>query len=196
MIILGLTGSIATGKSTVARMIGRFQLPVFDADLAVHQMMQASHPVYARIIKAFPKAKGKGQIDRKALGGIVFEDEAKLDELESIIHPEVRKAEIAFIEKAQREGKKAALLDIPLLFESGADALCDLTVLCYCPPFIQKQRAMRRAGMTEEKFARILASQMPQDEKLELADVVIDTGLGKAHSMKQIKRLMKEIGCA
>lgn len=196
MIVIGLTGSIATGKSTVARMIVRYQVPVFDADKVAHQLMEPGTQAFQDIQEAFPEAINHGVVDRKALGQIVFADANAREKLEAIIHPRVRQAELQFITAARLQRRKAVLLDIPLLYESGADALCDLVLVTYCPLFMQRKRAMQRGGMSEEKFGRILRSQMTQQEKMTLADTVIVTSLGKGFTNRQTYRIMKEIGCA
>lgn len=188
--VIGLTGSIATGKSTAARMLMHLGLPVFDADKAAHRLLSpsAKENCFEAVAALFPEAITDAGIDRKKLGEVVFSDKEAKQKLEAILHPEVRKAEITFIKAAQRQRRRAVVLDIPLLFETGADMLCDSVWLVHCPAFLQKQRALRRINMTEKKFEAILASQWPQAEKKRCADVQIDSALGKALMMQQIKR--------
>lgn len=197
MITIGLTGSIAMGKSTVASQCALLGAKITNADTLVHELMQPGGAAYPEVSKAFPSAVKTGVIDRKLLGGIVFKDTQKLTVLESILHPLVMEAEEQFVQKQRRLGVRVVVLDIPLLFEVGGDARFDMTLVASSPYLIQHQRVMKRSGMTEEKFASILAKQMPDSEKRARADMVINTGLGKAYSMRQLASLFKLLGeCA
>lgn len=173
MIVLGLTGSIGMGKSTASSMFRDRGIPVFDADEVVHDLYRgAAVPL---IEAAFPGTTVDGAVDRARLGAAVVGKPDRLAELESIVHPLVREVERAFLEAAERSGAPLAVLDIPLLFEgSGADR-CDLIAVVSTSPEIQHQRVFGRPDMTEEKFAGILARQMPDEEKRARADIVIDT---------------------
>ncbi len=193
MMVLGLTGGIATGKSTVARQLVALGAVHFDADAVVHALMQEP-AVMAQIAKAFPEVVMQGEVDRKTLSAAVFADAAKLKTLEAIVHPLVREQELDWLAKQKQAGAALVVLDIPLLFESGADGLCDYVLVTDCPPDLQAERALSRAGMTAEKLAQILARQMPRHDRLARADAVIETGMGLAHSSAQLQAFLKEIG--
>lgn len=190
MIVLGLTGGIAMGKSTVAKQFAKLGAATHNADIEVHRLLGKGGKAVAAVSRLFPEAFLGGAIDRAKLGQIVFHDPAALRRLEAVLHPLVREAEENFVAKARRHGKKIAVLDIPLLFETGADQRVDLTATVTCPLFLQKQRALQRPNMTEEKFRRILAQQMPDREKCARADFIIPTGMGKARSFSVVKRIM------
>ena len=190
MKVIGVTGSIATGKSTLSEMLRQHGLRVFDADAYVHSLMQPSGEAFDEIKHAFPKAIKDGHINRRTLGAMVFEEVAQLKTLEAILHPKVRAAEIAFIKRCIQQRQNHCVLDIPLLFETGAQQLCDEVWVTHCPDFLQRQRIMARAGMTVEKCEQILAHQMPQTEKIARADVTISSGLGKGAMMRRVKRVL------
>lgn len=192
MRVLGLTGGIATGKSTVARMFRYYQIPIFDADACVHQLMKPEGKAFEKVARTFPEAKDKEGINRQKLGRIVFEDEQAKTRLEAIIHPMVREEKQAFLATNRLKRQRQVLLDIPLLFETGAEQQCHAVIVTSCPGFLQKQRVMRRLGMTEEKFSAIRAQQMPEAEKIARADYVIPTGLGYNHSMRYVQSIIKE----
>lgn len=188
MRVLGLTGSIAMGKSTTARMFRSFGVPVFDADLAVHDLMAPGGAAVAAVLQAFPGVgSDAGGIDRRRLGAAVFGDEVALAHLESILHPQVRAAERRFLTACRRNGDPLALLDIPLLFEGGAERRCDATVVVSAPAWVQARRALARPGMTRERLAAVLARQMPDREKRRRADFVIRTGLGRALALVDVR---------
>jgi dephospho-CoA kinase len=193
MIIIGLTGSIGMGKSTVARQFLSLGVHICNADAIAHQLMSKGGAAVADIEGQFPGVVKNGSVDRKKLGDIVFADKAKLTILEAILHPLVVEKETHFLEAQRLKGADMAVLEIPLLFETHAQERCDMVLVASASPHIQKQRVMRRAGMTEEKFKHIIALQMPDREKCSLADVVIETGLGKAHSFRQVAQLIKNI---
>lgn len=190
MVVIGLTGGIGMGKSTVARQFALLGAKICSADACVHELMGSGGAAVAEIQKHFPDTvKGK-VVDRKILGQIVFADKQKLLLLENILHPLVRQMEDDFVTLSKRLGAKMVVLDIPLLFETGGENRVDLTVVVTAPAFLQRQRVMARKAMTTEKFERILASQMQDLEKRKLADFVIPTGLGKAYSFKMVKELV------
>lgn len=192
MHIWGLTGGIASGKSTIVSMIRRKQIPVFDADHYVHNLFRCNAETIRLVSTLYPPACIKGKIDRRVLGKAVFADPAMRHALEAIIHPRVRAAESAFLSINQRQRRPIVMLDIPLLFESGADGLCDRIAVTSCPPFLQRQRAMRRPGMTNDRLQQILDAQLSDQERIERADLVIQTGNGKYHSYKQLWPIIKE----
>jgi dephospho-CoA kinase len=193
VIVVGLTGSIGMGKSTAAAMIRRLGIPVFDADLAVHRLMAKGGRAVAPIAARFPDVEIGGAIDRKALGRAVFGQKAELKALEAILHPMVREAEQRFIRSTALTRQGLVVLDIPLLFESRRDLDCDVTIVVTAPAFLQRQRVLRRPGMTDERLRQILALQMPDAEKRRRADFVIQTGLGQAPALYQLKRILKRL---
>lgn len=174
MIILGLTGSIGMGKSTVARLFAEAGVPVYSADDAVH-MLYRQKPVIREIAAVFPAAVENGVVNHKKLAATVFGKPELLHKLEAIIHPRVRKLEAEFLQQVQQNGHKVAVLDIPLLYETNSQTRVDRVVVVSAPFEIQRERVLKRPDMTEEKFAAILAYQMPDKEKRKWADFVIDT---------------------
>lgn len=192
-VVLCLTGSIGMGKSETACMFRRLRVPVFDADAAVHRLLAKGGKAVNAVAKAFPGVENNGAIDRKALGAKVFDNPLALRKLESILHPLVREAEREFIRRARRRRAKLVVLDIPLLFETGGEERCDYVAVVSAPSFVQRYRVLRRPGMTEERFARVLDQQMPDGEKCRRADFVIRTGIGKAFALLQVKRIIRII---
>ena len=180
MIVIGLTGGIATGKSTTAKMIMDRGIPLHDADATVHKLMAAGGPATGPVANLFgaDMLTAGGAVDRRRLGRVVFADTALRKQLEAVIHPLVAADRDAFLEEQRLAGAPVVVLDIPLLFETGAEALCDFVILCSAPDEVQRQRAMARDGMTKARLNAILASQMPLAEKRARADAEIDTGLG------------------
>ncbi|HYC24771.1 MAG TPA: dephospho-CoA kinase [Roseiarcus sp.] len=173
MIVIGLTGSIAMGKSTVAEMFRAEGVAVFDSDAAVHAIYRG--PEAQRIEQAFPGVLVDGAVDRARLGDRVLNDGAALARLEAIVHPMVARARDAFLATSAANARRAALVDVPLLFESGAERAFDLVVVVSAPESVQKARAMGRAGMTAARLEAIIAKQMPDIEKRRRAHAVIDT---------------------
>jgi len=196
MIVIGITGGIASGKTTLARMFLRPGIVHFDADKAVHRLLQSDPRTIRAIAEIFPKAHMAGRIDRRILGELVSKNAAALTQLEAVLHPAVRRAEIAAIQTATRQRRKALLLDVPLLFETGADALCDVTIAAAIPEPRRRRRAFLRPQMTAEKYARLLARQYSETERLALADIVIPTGLGKGFTQKRVTLWLNALGVA
>lgn len=190
MFVLGLTGSIGMGKSTAATMLRRLGVPVHDADAAVHRIYAEDRGAIAEIGAAFPGTLRDGAIDRQALGAQVFGDPDARRRLEAILHPRVRAATRCFLTRHARARTPLVVLDVPLLFETGGDRNVDAVLVVSAPAFLQKQRVMARPGMTAEKFAGILASQMPDREKRRLADYVVETGLGKHYTWCALRRIV------
>ena len=188
MIIIGLTGSIGMGKSTVASMFRSLGVPVFDADAEVRRVQGPGGRALAAIENLFPGTTHAGGLHRERLGAAVFGDRAKLRSLEAILHPLVAEAQSSFL--GAHRLKDAVVLDVPLLFEKGGWKRCSLTVVVSAPFRVQRARVLARPGMTPEKFAQILKSQMPDREKRALADVVIETGRGRRHTWLAVKRLV------
>ena len=193
MVILGLTGSIAMGKSTAAAALRRLGLPVHDADAAVHRLLAEDPDTIKAVRRAFPKTVKAGRVDRKALGARVFGDSAALRRLEAILHPKVRRSEDAFLRRQARRRAPMVVLDIPLLFETGAEDRCDAVLVVSAPAFIQAQRVLRRPGLTPQRLADIRAQQLPDAEKRRRADFVIPTGLGKGLSLRALQRAVRKM---
>ena len=195
MKIIGLTGSIASGKSTIAQMFREIGLPVHDADKTVHQLMSAKGKATPLVLAAFGQnmSAGDGSIDRPDLGRKVFSDPEARALLEAILHPLVYQARDKFLADLHRARKPLAVLDVPLLFETGGDARCDYVVSVWAPKRSLRQRAMQRAHMTDEKFTAILSTQMLQSEKIRLSDFALPTGLGRAESRRRLKKWIKKI---
>jgi dephospho-CoA kinase len=191
MLVLGLTGSIGMGKSTAAGMLRRLGLPVHDADAAVHRLLGPGGGAVPAVAEAFPEAVRDGLVDRARLGAGVFADRAALGRLERILHPLVRREARAFLERQRRRRRDLAVLDIPLLFETGGDRLCDKVIAVSAPARVQRARVLRRKGMTGDRFRAILAQQMPDAEKRRRADFVVKTGLGKGHTLRQLARIVR-----
>lgn len=188
MILLGLTGSIGMGKSTVAAMFREAGVPVFDADAVVHQLQGPGGRLVEVIEVAFPGTTGPDGVDRAKLGGRVLGDRYALARLEAIVHPAVADERAAFL--AAHASAPLVLFDIPLLFEKSGPAGLDAVAVVSAPPQVQRARVLDRPGMTAEKFERILALQMPDAEKRVRADFVIDTGASHEQTRRQVRELI------
>jgi len=177
MIVIGLTGSMASGKSTIAGWMAERGIPVHDADAAVHSLLAPTGQAVPEIVARFGSdvVAIDGGIDRKKLGNHVFTNPADRQILESILHPLVRKHRDQFLSDQRRLKRPVVVLDVPLLFETGGDALCDYVIVVYAGDDTIKKRALARPGMTVDKLAGILKNQMPAAEKCERADFVLDT---------------------
>ncbi len=191
MIILGLTGSIGMGKTTAANMFADNGVPVYSADDAVHQLY--SGRAAPLIEAAFPGTVVDGTVDRTKLSSAVLGKPEALKKLESIIHPLVHEEEAAFLARARADGADIALIDIPLLFETGGQNRVDKVAVVSAPADIQRERVLSRAGMTEAKFEAILARQMPDAEKRARADFVIDSSGDFDETRAQIKAIIAEL---
>ncbi|MCJ2179908.1 dephospho-CoA kinase [Novosphingobium album (ex Hu et al. 2023)] len=192
--ILGLTGSIGMGKSTVAGMMRELGVPVFDADAAVHVLQGPGGVLLGEIESAFPGTTGPDGVDRQKLGAAVFGDKDKLARLEGIVHPAVAEMRRAFL----RENAEVPLIvfDIPLLYEKGGHEGLDAVAVVSAPAEAQRERVLARPGMTVEKFERILALQVPDAEKRARADYVIDTGGSLDETRQQVAVIVKALGRA
>jgi dephospho-CoA kinase len=188
--ILGLTGSIGMGKSAVAAMFEGLNVPVFDADAAVHELQGPGGALLGAIEEAFPGTTGDGGVDRQKLGSAVFGDPAALKRLEAIVHPAVGEMRRQFLKENSQ--KPLIVFDIPLLFEKGgaAQAGVDAVLVVSASPEAQRQRVLARSGMTAEKFEQILALQVPDAEKRARADHVIDTGTSLAETRHAVQQLV------
>ena len=193
MVILGLTGSIGMGKTVAAGMFRRFGIPVHDADAAVHRLLGRKGGAVAAVAAAFPGVLAGDAIDRAALGRRVFDDPAALGRLEGLLHPAVRRDQAAFLGRQARRGCKLAVLDVPLLFETGADAGCDAVAVVSAPPFVQEARVLARPGMTRRRLAAIRAHQMPDAEKRRRADFVIPSGLGRRQTLRAVAGIVADM---
>lgn len=194
MKIIGLTGSIAMGKSVAAKMFRRLGVPVRDSDATIHRLLAKGGAGVAPVAKLFPDAIVDGAVDRRKLGAKVFADPQALAHLEAILHPLARQDMKAFLDFYRRRRTKRVVLDVPLLYETGLDAICDLVVVVSASPSIQRQRALSRPGMTNEKLAGILARQMPDSEKRRRADIVAVTALGYLPTLRALKRAIRATG--
>lgn len=194
MKVIGLTGSIAMGKSAAANMFRRLGVPVRDSDATIHRLLAKGGAGVAPVAALFPGAIVDGAVDRRKLGAKVFADPAALAQLEAILHPLARLDLKAFLDFHRRRRAKRVVLDVPLLYETGLDALCDLVVVVSASPAIQRQRALARPGMTPEKLAGILARQMPDSEKRRRADIVAVTALGYLPTLRALKRAVRSTG--
>ena len=195
MMIVGLTGGIATGKSTTAEMIRGAGIPVHDADAAEHQLMVPGGAAIAPITVMFGSdmVAEDGSVDRQKLGGVVFGDPEKRRALEAIIHPLVTAHRDRFLQEQRQKNTAMVVLDVPLLFETGGDANCDFVILCYADDQTQRSRGLARAGMTEDKWTAILASQMPMSEKRARADAVIETQHGMEPARQQLVAILEQL---
>jgi dephospho-CoA kinase len=191
MFILGLTGSLGMGKSTTARFFAEEGVPVHDADAVVHRLYEGK--AAAAIEAAFPGTTAGGKVDREELAARVLGDSAALKRLETIIHPLVQEAERRLLAEAEARGEEVAVLDIPLLFETGGEERVDAVVVVSAPPEVQRSRALERPGMTVDKLEAILAKQMPDEEKRRRADFVVDTSQGMEAARAQVRAILKAI---
>jgi dephospho-CoA kinase len=193
MIVIGLTGGIGMGKSTVAAVFRRAGLPVFDADAVVHRLQARGGRAVRPIAAAFPGAVRDGAVDRVALRHMALGDPEAMRLLERILHPMVRREEARFLARARAAGTWAAVLDIPLLFETGGERGVDVVVVASAPRNVQEYRVGSRRRMTAAETAAMIARQMPDSEKRRRADVVIQTGLSRFHAMRAVRRLIRAL---
>ena len=188
MIVLGLTGSIGMGKSTTARMFVEQGVPVHDSDEAVHRLYAgAAAPL---VEAAFPGTTRDGVVDRALLAARILGDADAIRRVEAIVHPLVRADADAFLARARAGGAPIAVLDIPLLFETGGRGRVDKVVVVTAPAEVQRQRVLARPGMTEEKFRAILARQVPDAEKRRLADFIVDSSQGMEAARDQVHAIV------
>ena len=190
MLILGLTGSIGMGKSTTAAMFAAAGVPVYDADATVHALYRG--PAVSLIEAAFPGTTHDGSVDRELLASRVLGQPEEIRRLESIIHPLVQEAERQFLDRHRALGTAVVVLDIPLLFEIRGEARVDKVVVVTAPAGMQRDRVLARPGMTEERFAQILRRQMPDAEKRQRADFIVDTSHGLAGAEAQVHAILAE----
>jgi dephospho-CoA kinase len=192
LIVLGLTGSIGMGKSTAAAMLRRLHVPLFDADQVVHWLLAPGGAAVRLVSDAFPGVEtAAGGIDRSLLGRRVFADPGALTRLEAILHPMVRAEEKRFLALSRGRREPLAVLDVPLLLETGGDHRCDYVLVVSAPALVQRQRVLRRANMTKIRLAAILEKQMPDREKQRRADFVVPTGAGQNLTLRRLQALVR-----
>lgn len=190
---IGLTGSIGMGKTTVAKMFAARGIPVFDADAAVHQLYAKGGAAVEPVGAAFPGTVKDGAVDRAALSALVVGKPAEIRKLETIVHPLVGRLREDFLRDAEASGAPMAVLEIQMLLEGSSANQLDVIVVVSAPEAVQRERALARPGMTEEKLAGILSNQMPDAEKRARADVVIDTGTSLAETEAQVAALIETL---
>jgi len=191
MFVLGLTGSLGMGKSTTARFFAEEGVPVHDADAVVHRLYEGE--AAAMIEAAFPGTTTAGKVDREKLAARVLGDVGALTRLEAIVHPLVQEAERRLLAEAEARGEKVAVLDIPLLFETGGEERVDAVVVVSAPADVQRARTLERPGMTVDKLDAILARQMPDHEKRRRADFVVDTSRGFEAARAKVRAILDAV---
>jgi dephospho-CoA kinase len=193
MIVVGLTGSIAMGKTETAKMFRALGVEVFDSDAEVHRQYERGGEGVKRIAQLFPEAVVDGSVDRKVLSERVLNDPEALQRLERAIHPLVRKKQDEFLARCRAANQAIVVLDIPLLFETGRDTEADAIVVASAPGEVQRQRVLQRPGMTIEKFDGILSRQTPDTEKRARADYVVDTSKGMDSAAAQVRDIITDL---
>jgi len=191
MLILGLTGSIGMGKSTTAKLFAEAGVPVYDADAAVHQLYEGE--AVPAIEAAFPGTTAGGKVDRNKLSARVVHDPAAIRQLEQIVHPMLGASRQTFFDDAERSGTPVVVVDVPLLFETGGETRVDAVVVATTSPENQRERILARGTMTNDAFDAILARQLPDAEKRQRADFVVDTSHGLDPVRAQIKDILAEV---
>ena len=192
MIKIGLTGSIGMGKTETAKIFNSLKIPVYDADASVHKIYESGNIGALAIKDIFPEAiSADGSVDREILGSIVVGNKTNIKKLEKIIHPLLKEDRIDFFKKNINE--EIVVLDIPLLLETNGESQVDYVVVVSTSENIQKQRVLKRSNMTEDKFEKILLSQMPNDIKCQKADFIIDTSISIDDAKKQVLNILKKI---
>ena len=193
MYLIGLTGSIGMGKTQTAVLFEEEGVPRYDADAAVHGLYEVGGAAVGPIGELFPEAVRDGAVDRAALGQIVLKDGAKLAALEKMVHPLAGATQVDFLNAQMAAGATHVLLDVPLLFETGGHEFVDCVVVVSAPPDIQRARVLERPGMTEEKFADILAKQVPDSDKRAAADFIVDSSVSVADAHRQVKEILAAV---
>jgi dephospho-CoA kinase len=191
MFVLGLTGSIGMGKSTTAKFFAEEGVPVHDADAAVHKLYEGE--AVPLIEAAFPGTTANGKVDRNKLAAAVVESPENFRKLDALVHPLVRRAEQAFLTRAEAGGARVAVLDVPLLYETGGEARCDAVVVVSAPAEVQRARAFERLGMDEARFTAILKRQVPDAEKRRRADFIVDSGQGFDAARAQVREILAQV---
>ncbi len=195
MIIIGITGGIGMGKTAVARMLAAWGIPVFNADDYVHRALNARGIAVTAVASAFPASydRARQKIDRQKLGAVIFKNPRARGKLEAILHPLVRAAEERFIHRHARGGSSVIAMDIPLLFETGAQELVNVVLCVSAPPEIRRARVLSRPGMTESKFKAIIAAQMPEKTRQKKSDVILETGGTPEKTARDLQKILKQL---
>ncbi len=191
MLLLGLTGSIGMGKSTTAKLFQEAGVPVYDADAAVHKVYEGE--AAPAVEAAFPGSTVNGKVDRQKLSGMVLNNADAMKQLETIVHPMLRSHQLKFLSDAESSGVPVAVLDVPLLYETGGESRVDAVVVVTTTPEIQRERILARDNMTPEKLDAILARQLPDAEKRKRADFVVDTSHGLDPVRLRIGEILREV---
>ncbi|SHG84394.1 dephospho-CoA kinase [Ornithinibacillus halophilus] len=193
-IVIGLTGSIASGKSTVSLMFDEFNIPVIDADKISREVVEPGEEAYEKIVATFGESivREDGKLDRKELGAIVFENEEKRKQLNEIVHPAVRKSMLEKRDALIEQGEKCVVLDIPLLFESKLTHFVNKTIVVYVDEDVQLKRLMERDGYNEKEAMQRIQSQIPVKEKANLADEVINNNGTKFETLEQLDQILRK----
>ncbi len=191
MLLLGLTGSIGMGKSTTAKLFEEAGVPVYDADATVHKVYEGE--AAPAVEAAFPGSTVNGKVDRQKLSAMVVNDTDAMKKLETIVHPMLRSHQLRFLSDAEKSGALVAVLDVPLLYETGGENRVDAVVVVTTAPEIQRERILARDNMTPEKLDAILARQLPDAEKRKRADFVVDTSHGLDPVRQQIGEILREV---
>ena len=194
MKVVGITGGMASGKTTLARMLVAHGYVHCDADAIVHQLLREDQATIALIAAQFPQSLHAGIIDRTALSSIVAANPSALSALEAILHPRVVEEERQAIDAVKKRGGKGVVLDIPLLYETGAEKRCDVVIVAHAPEALRKARAFARPGMTEEKWQRLIARQLSDAERCRRADAVIATDGSEEQARQSLAAHMVELG--
>jgi dephospho-CoA kinase len=193
MIVVGLTGSIGMGKSNAARVLRFLGVPVYDADAEVHKLYAKGGAAVAPIARVFPFAVREGAVDRSKLSELLRADPSSVARLEKIVHPLVRRIQERFIRGLRLRRVPVAVLDIPLLFETGGERRCDAVIVVSAPAYLQRQRVLRRPGMSDAKLDLLLGRQMPDAEKRRRADFVINTNRGYRETLLALRRILVQL---
>lgn len=190
MFVLGLTGSIGMGKSTTAKFFAEEGVPVHDSDAVVHRLYEGE--AVPAIEAAFPGTTANGKVDRDKLAKHLVAHPGDFKKLEALVHPLVRAAERAFLAEAEKRGARVVVLDIPLLYETAAEARCDAVVVVSAPADVQRER-LRARGMSDQRFEAIVARQVPDAVKRERADFTVDSGQGFEHARAQVREILRAV---
>lgn len=193
MIVVGLTGSIAAGKSTAAQIFSTCGIPVFDSDAEVHRLYSKGGEGVSAIADLFPEAVNGGAVDRNALSKIVLDNPEALNAIEAAIHPLVQRRQEEFLARCRKQNADIALLDIPLLFEAGYDRKVDRIIVVSAPAEILRRRALERPGMRPEKLEKILSRQMPDEEKRKRSHYIVDTSGALENTREQIEKIIAKL---
>lgn len=191
MLLLGLTGSIGMGKSTTAKLFEEAGVPVYDADATVHMIYEGE--AVPAVEAAFPGSTVNGKVDRQKLSAMVVNNADAMKRLETIVHPMLRSHQLKFLSDAEKAGAPVAVLDVPLLYETGGEQRVDAVVVVTTSPEVQRERILARDNMNHDKLEAILARQLPDAEKRKRADFVVDTSHGLEPVRQQIREILREV---